>query len=272
MSERLGPDELLPDEARRARRRAPAARRPGRARRPRRDGRPRPRSPRARARPALRPSSESMRACSSAWIVGGTASRRRRCCSRTIATISSTKSGVPGRGSRDALARVDGRARARRAGCRSAPRTRSAPSGSSRSDVALSLPPPQPGRASSSSVRATQRRKIGASRERSATCSTRSRNTGSAHWRSSIDDDLRALGRTGLEQLAERDPRLLRRRSDDALGLDAERREHLDERPVRDALAVGEAAAAEDVGRVARRARGSPRRAATCRCPRARAA
>ncbi len=69
---------------------------------------------------------------------------------------------------------------------RSARRTRLAPSGSSRSAVAFSFPPPQSGRTSRSSVRATQRRKIGASRERSATCSTRSMKTGSAHCRSSI--------------------------------------------------------------------------------------
>ena len=61
----------------------------------------------------------------------------------------------------------------------------SSPSGSSRIDVAFILPPPQSGRTSRSSVRATQRRKIGASRERSATCSTRSMKTGSAHCRSS---------------------------------------------------------------------------------------
>ena len=48
------------------------------------------------------------------------------------------------------------------------------------------LPPPHPGRTSSSSLRATQSRKIGASRERSAMCSTRSTKTGSAHCRSSI--------------------------------------------------------------------------------------
>ena len=65
------------------------------------------------------------------------------------------------------------------------------------------------------------------------------------------DDDLRALGRTRLEQPAERELRLGRRRADDRVGLDADRDEDLDERPVGDALAVGEAAAAEDVGRVA---------------------
>ena len=124
----------------------------------------------------------------------------------------------------------------------------SAPSGSSRSDVAFILPPPQPGRTSSSSVRATQRRKIGASRERSAMCSTRSMKTGSAHCRSSIDDDLRPLRGAGLEQPAEGELRLGRRRADHRVGLDADRDQDLDERPVGDPLAVREAATAQDVG------------------------
>ena len=118
-------------------------------------------------------------------MVGGTASRSTSPLSRTMATISSTKSAFPP----DASVI---RARA------SVPRSRSpsrfpinvsqssSRSGSRRSDVALSFPPPQSGRASRSSFRATQSRKIGASRERSATCSTRSTNSGSAHCRSSI--------------------------------------------------------------------------------------
>ena len=51
--------------------------------------------------------------------------------------------------------------------------------------MAFSLPPPHPGRASSSSGRAMHSTTIGASRERSLTCSIRSRNVGSAQWRSS---------------------------------------------------------------------------------------
>ena len=121
-------------------------------------------------------------------------------------------------------------------------------SGSSRSDVAFSFPPPQSGRTSSSSVRATQRKKIGALRERSATCSTRSTNTGSAHWRSSITTTCGRSAARALEQPAKGDARLLGHGRDDALGIDAERNEHLDERPVGDALAIGEAAAAKDVG------------------------
>ena len=61
----------------------------------------------------------------------------------------------------------------------------SALSGSRRIEVAFSLPPPHPGRASSSSGRAMHSTTIGASRERSLTCSIRSRNVGSAQWRSS---------------------------------------------------------------------------------------
>ena len=123
---------------------------------------------------------------------------------------------VPGRRRGDALAQCPRRARRRRAGSRSARRTRPRSSGSSRSDVAFSFPPPQPGRTSSSSVRATQRRKIGASRERSATCSTRSTKTGSAHCRSSMTT---TCGRSAARASSSRRKatlRLLGRRRDDA--------------------------------------------------------
>ena len=59
-------------------------------------------------------------------------------------------------------------------------------SGSSAIAVALSLPPPQAGRTSSSSGRAMQASRIGASRDQSAMYSIRSRRVGSAHWMSSI--------------------------------------------------------------------------------------
>ena len=121
------------------------------------------------------------------------------------------------------------------------------PSGSSRRDVAFSLPPLQSGRASSSSVRATQSRKIGASRERSATCSTRSTNSGSAHCRSSITA---TCGRSAARASSSlRNATLVSAgvEASDALRLDPERHQHLDERPVRDPLAVREAAAAQHV-------------------------
>ena len=65
------------------------------------------------------------------------------------------------------------------------------------------------------------------------------------------DDDLGPLHSPGLEQAAEGELRLGRRRPDDGVGLDADRDQDLDERPVGDPFAVGEAAAAEDVRRVA---------------------
>ncbi len=65
------------------------------------------------------------------------------------------------------------------------------------------------------------------------------------------DHDLRPIRSPRLEQPAKGDARLFRSRRDDALGLDADRCQHLDERPVGDAFAVREAAAAEDVSRVA---------------------
>ncbi len=65
------------------------------------------------------------------------------------------------------------------------------------------------------------------------------------------DDHLRPLHSPGLEQAPEGELRLGRRRPDDGVGLDADRDQDLDERPVGDPFAVGEAAAAEDVRRVA---------------------
>ena len=153
---------------------------------------------------------------------------------------------VPARCGRDALTRC--RVQSRSPSRLSIRIAHSAfPSGSSRSEVAFSLPPPQSGRTSSNSLRATQSMKIGASRERSATCSTRSTNSGSAHCRSSMTATWGRAGRTRLEEPSERDPRLGGRGHDDALRVDAERHEHLDERPVSDPLAVREAASAEHV-------------------------
>ena len=132
------------------------------------------------------PSSESMRAWRRAWIVGGTATSPAPPCSRTIASISSTNSGFPA----DAAVIRSRKDRVERA---------VPPPGAPSADALVlgerleqkrasrsACLPPQPGLTSSSSVRAMHRRKIGASRERSATCSTRSMNTGSAHCRSSI--------------------------------------------------------------------------------------
>ena len=65
------------------------------------------------------------------------------------------------------------------------------------------------------------------------------------------DDDLRPLGSTGFEQPAEGELRLGRRGADHRVGLDADREQDLDERPVGDPLPVREAPTPQDVGRVA---------------------
>ncbi len=62
------------------------------------------------------------------------------------------------------------------------------------------------------------------------------------------DGDLGPVGRTSLEQLSESDPGLSGSRGDDTLGLDAKGYEHLDERPIRDALAVRKATSPKHVG------------------------
>ena len=79
---------------------------------------------------------------------------------------------------------------------------------------------------------------------------TRSTNTGSAHCRSSTTTTCGRSCGPLLEQPAKRDARLLRESTRRRLRVDPDRREHLDERPVRDPLAVREAAAAEHVRRV----------------------
>ena len=115
----------------------------------------------------------------------------------------------------------------------------------------MSLPPPQPGLASSSSVRAMQSRNIACV----------AREIGDVLHEIDEDrlrpleivdhDDLRAFGRARLEEPPEGELRLRRRRADDRVGLDADRDQDLDERPVRDALAVREAPPTKDVGRAA---------------------
>ena len=127
----------------------------------------------------------------------------------------------------------------------------SARSGSSRSDVAFSLPPPQPGLIV----------------EQLGPCDAEQEDRRVArHVRDVLDeidehrlgplqvvdhDDLRPFGRARLEQPPKGELRLRRRRADDRVGLDADRDQDLDERPVGDALAVREAPPAEDVGGVA---------------------
>ena len=83
------------------------------------------------------------------------------------------------------------------------------------------------------------------------------------------DDDERLLRGGALEQAAERELRLGRRRAEDRVRVGAELKNDLDERPVGDAFAVGEAAAREL--RARRPTRRSRARGATCRRPRGRA-
>ena len=115
------------------------------------------------------------------------------------------------------------------------------------------------GRRSTSSGRAMQSSRIGAPEESSATCSIRSRNVSSPHWMSSktttsgrsaaacssvlrkaqaISSDVAASLSPSSERIA------AAAASSD--GSSVELLQHLDDRPVRDPLAVGEAAAADD--------------------------
>ena len=98
--------------------------------------------------------------------------------------ISSTNSGLPSAAARIRSRAVPGRSAPPSRLSSSAPASSPA-SGSSRIEVAFILPPPHPGRISSSSGRATQTSSSSASRVQSARCSIRSRSIGSAQWMSS---------------------------------------------------------------------------------------
>ena len=139
----------------------------------------------------------SRRAASSAWIEGGTVTaetspvRRLRSPSRTtspssisIASVSSTNSGLPSDFSTIASASSVGRSvRPRRFVTRA--QACSSVSGSSDTVAAFDFPPAQAGRTSSRSERAMHSSRIGDPRDQSAMCSTRSRNVGSPQWTSS---------------------------------------------------------------------------------------
>ena len=142
---------------------------------------------------------------------GSSAGRRRRrsATPRPSRASARRRAGCP-RPRRGSAREARRRDPCRRAGARSARPSRAADSGSSSTVVALSLPPAQIGRRSSSSGRAMQTSRIGASRLQSATCSTRSRKVGSAQCRSSKTQTTR---RRLLEQLAERPGDLVRGRS-----------------------------------------------------------
>ena len=264
---------------------APASRR-ARAPARRRGGRSRPRPRPARARSARPGSSWSRRAASSACSVGGTTSSPSAW--SAIASISCDEERVPARRAGDPLAQ--------RAGDRapgSARRRPRRPSGSSRSVAG------QEGRRSSSSGRAMQSSRIGAPAERSADLLDQVEERLLAPVDVVEDDDERSLGGCLLERLAERPRDLLRpssrvssRRAASGSPPRPPRRpaarraaQHLDDRPVGDALAVGQAAAAHDprvdrreqlrlragTCRRRRRRRPSPARSARSACTRSQA-
>ena len=132
--------------------------------------------------------------------------------------------------------------------------TSSSPSGSSRSVTG------QAGRRSTSSGRAMQSSRIGAPEERSATCSIRSRNVSSPHWMSSKTTTSgrspqpapASCGRPRRSPPPTSPPRVspsserIAAAAASSGGQHVELLQHLDDRPVGDPLAVGEAAAADD--------------------------
>ena len=154
-------------------------------------------------------------------------------------------------------------------------------SGSSDTVAAFSLPPPHDGRTSSRSERAMHSSRIGEPRDQSAMCSTRSRNVGSPQWMSSNTSTSGRSRAEASKKPPDRPERVLAGRglgdahqlrhvpADELLVLvpvehradlrlddvgEVEVRQarglldRLDDREVRDALAVGQAPAAEHLG------------------------
>ena len=157
--------------------------RPARAPGPRRDGRPALRQRRVRGPRARR--SEAGRGVQRAAL-GSSAAQR------PLPRVSPAPSRASARRTADCLRPRRECARACRRTTRLSRASRSINSsvslsvrGSRSTVVAFSLPPPHAGRSSSRSGRARQSTSSGASRAQSVTCSIRSRNVGSAHWRSS---------------------------------------------------------------------------------------
>ena len=205
---------------------------------------------------ALGGSSWSRRAASSAWIVGGTVDV-------AVARLLDERDHLLDE-QRVALGGLADPVRRPSSSCAEARDQQLrlvGPSGSSSTVVAFTLPPAQPGRRSSSSGRAMQSSRIGASRERSATCSTRSRNVSSAPVDVVEDADQRPLGGAASSSLRKaqaissaRGRQLARRRGATRIACSrcsgpadaGSCLSDLDHRPVGDALAVGQAAAADD--------------------------
>ena len=230
---------------------------------------------------ALVAESRSMRAASSAWIVGGTSSSPLVAVLRLAGRAAARgRAGCPRRPRRSGSQRL-GDARAERA-CDSVSDSVS-DSGSSRSGVAARPRRPQDGRSSSRSGRARQTSRIGAWREAADVLDeVEQGRLGPVHVVD--DDDERPLARERLEEPADRPEGLLRprvrglgeaHRAGDPLrdqlgavvvadelgdrGLRSSSGDLLDdlrERPVGDPLAVGEAPADDDT----RARRRSPRR------------
>ncbi len=223
----------------------------------------------------------SRRAASSAWIVGGTLTSAPSPDSRRNAIICWRKSGLPSARAASCVAdRVQapplpaaGRGSARACPCR-----RSGPSSSSEES---SLSRPQSGRCSISSSRAMQTSISGASAVCSSRCSTRSRRAGSAQCRSSSTSTTgrsrasvptksrTAIVRSSRAVVASSRPAACSTRSasSSARASAANRRSRaargsalprhlshdLRERPVRDALAIGQAAPDEHRGALRQR-------------------
>ena len=188
------------------RRRRPAAS-PARAPSRRRGGRPAPRRRRARSRRA--PSwFERVEPCLEERL------DRRRHVDRAVRFTGEGRhlleeERVPLGGRQDPRPRLGVELDARRAARLPAGAPPTSASGSSRTDVALSFPP-RPARPARRAApgRAMQRRRIGASRDQSATCSTRSSIGGSAQWRSSSTSTSGRSAAALLEQRARRELRL----------------------------------------------------------------
>ena len=191
------------------------------------------RSPSARAS-----SSVSRRACRTAWIVGGISTEPPT--SRASEPSSSRKSGFP-----SAVRRMRERVAASSSTPASSVSASSAAVSSSEaaragSDVAFSFPPPQSGahvqQLGPRDAKQEDRRLSRPVRD----MLDRSRSGGSAHCRSS--STTRAVGRPPTARAAPASESWVSAGEEPSasFGWDAELDEHLDERKVRDALAVGE--------------------------------
>ena len=146
--------------------------------------------------------------CRSAWIVGGTTISASAPFSLTSASISSMKSGLPSAACRIRRRAIVWRGPRRPRAARSDSSQSSPDSASSRIVVAFSLPPPQPGRSSSSSGRATQSREDRRIPRPVGDVLDQVEEDRLGPLDVVEDHDLRAFGSASLEQLAERELRV----------------------------------------------------------------